>query len=350
MKIVKYLFFLALIAIIGASVYYGTKEGVYDVSASKELSTPVALIFEKANDLKQWPVWGPWSKNDPDMKVVFSAITKGEGASYSWESEVEGDGSLTTDSLEINTKIDQTIIFKTPFGESKSHVYWNFSETESGGTAVTWGMKGEHSFLEKIMLSSMDPPFEEQLKYMFEEGLDAIDKLVEKEMSAYSIAVEGIKEYGGSYYLYTTTASTMAEMGERMATMLGKVYGFAQKNNITITGMPFTIYNEWDAQNGTAIYSTALPVNERIIITEGDVLCGYRDPGTALKIVLKGNYTYLSEAYQRGDTYIAAHQLVRDASLDFFEIYATDPGEFPNPADWITEIYIPVIRDLRPQN
>ena len=25
-----------------------------------------------------------------------------------------------------------------------------------------------------------------------------------------------------------------------------------------------------------------------------------------------------------------------------FEIYTTDPGNYPNPADWITEIYIPI--------
>ena len=30
-----------------------------------------------------------------------------------------------------------------------------------------------------------------------------------------------------------------------------------------------------------------------------------------------------------------------------FEIYSNDPGDHPNPADWTTEIYLPVFKDLR---
>ncbi len=350
MKILKYLFFLVLIALIGASVYFGTKDGSFDVAVSKDMAAPAALVFEKANNLKQWPVWGPWANNDPDMKVVFSDITEGKGASYSWESEVEGDGTLTTDGLEVNKSIDQSIVFNTPIGDSKSHVYWRFAPTEKGGTMVTWGMKGEQSFMEKVFMAFMDTPFEAALTQMFEEGLDNIDSITQKEMKEYTITIDGVKEHGGGYYLYTTTASKISEMGERMGMMLGKVYGFAQNNNITMTGMPFTIYNQWDDLNGTAIYSASIPVGERIIVTEGEVLCGYMEPLTALKIVLKGNYTHLSEAYDRANAYIVEHHLIRDPGHPFFEVYANDPGEFPNPADWITEIYIPVYRDLRAEN
>ena len=350
MKIIKYLLFLFLIVVIGASVYFGTKDGSFDVATTKEMAAPPSMVFKKVNDLKQWPIWGPWTKNDPEMKTVFTEITKGEGASYSWKSEVEGDGTLTTDSLVINEKINQSIVFNTPIGDSESQVYWQFIPTEAGGTQVTWGMKGEQSFLEKVFMSFMEPPFEQSLKQMFEEGLNTMDQLLVKEMNAYEVTVEGIKEYGGGYYLYTTTASTMTEMSERMGVMLGKVYGFATENNITMTGMPFTIYNRWDKLNGTAIYSSAIPVSERIIITEGDVLCGYMEPHTALKTVLKGNYTHLPDAYDKAESYIMENNLIRDPGHNFFEVYANDPGEVPNPAEWVTEIYIPVYRDLRSNN
>lgn len=347
MKALKYLLFLVLIAIIGASVYFGTKDGSYDISVTKEMPVPAPMIYNKVNDLKQWPVWGPWSKNDPDMKVVFSDKTKGEGASYSWESEVEGDGTLTTDSLVENEAINQTIVFNTPIGDSESTVYWDFSPTQNGTTKVVWGMKGEQSFLEKVFMSFMDPPFEVSLKQMFEEGLENMNEILQEEMKEYNIHIEGVTEYGGGYYLYTTAASKTSELSERMGRMMGKVVMFAMDNNISISGMPFTIYNEWDELNGTAIYSVGMPVNERIIINEGDVLCGYMEPLVALKTVLKGNYTHLQEAYDRANAYIIEHNLVKDPSHDFFEIYANDPGEVPNPADWLTEIYIPVYRDLR---
>lgn len=181
---------------------------------------------------------------------------------------------------------------------------------------------------------------------MFEKGLVRMESLVEETMNQYEIKVEGIKEFGGGFYLYTTAASKITELGDKMAGMMGKVADFAAQNNIVTTGMPFTIYSDWDVLNGNTIFSTALPIQERIIITEGDVLCGYMESLSALKITLKGNYSHLSEAYQKGETYIAQNRLVKDPSKQFFEIYANDPGDFPNPADWKTEIYIPIQREL----
>ena len=56
MKILKYLFFLLLIVIIGAAVYFGTKDGKFNVAATKTIEAPVDLIFEQVNDYKNWQV------------------------------------------------------------------------------------------------------------------------------------------------------------------------------------------------------------------------------------------------------------------------------------------------------
>ena len=74
------------------------------------------------------------------------------------------------------------------------------------------------------------------------------------------------------------------------------------------------------------------------------------EPHTSLKTVLKGNYTHLPDAYARAEAYIMENNLIRDPGHNFFEVYANDPGEVTNPAEWITEIYIPVYRDLRSNN
>ena len=74
--------------------------------------------------------------------------------------------------------------------------------------------------------------------------------------------MEGIKEHGGGYYMFTTAATKLGDIGSKMAPMMDKVSAFMQQNKIMIAGMPFTIYNDWDEVNGTVIFSTALPVNE----------------------------------------------------------------------------------------
>ncbi len=166
-------------------------------------------------------------------------------------------------------------------------------------------------------------------------------------MEKYTIEVEGIKDYGGGFYLYTTAASRMSDIGSKMAPMLGKVNAFMKQNNITKGGMPFTIFNERDEENSTVIFSAAIPIAERILITEGDVLCGYMEPMAAVKTVLSGNYTNLSEAYDKGKAYVAENNLIIDPAKKMFEVYANDPEDLPNPAEWRTEIYIPVFKDLR---
>ena len=88
--------------------------------------------------------------------------------------------------------------------------------------------------------------------------------------------------------------------------------------------------------------SNTIPVNEKILIT-GDqtILCDYIPKLKAFKVTLKGNYSNLKEAWQKALFYIFDENL-EQSDQDPFEIYTNDPGDFPNPADWITEIYIPI--------
>ncbi|MEM7186158.1 MAG: SRPBCC family protein [Bacteroidota bacterium] len=346
MKLLKYLFFLLLIVIIGGAVYFGTKDGAFDVSKTRTLKAPVSMLYNNVIDLKAWEVWGPWNVEDPDIQYTFADTTSGVGGNYSWSSEVMGDGSLKTIGLEENATIDQKITFQTPIGESTSDVYWRFTPSEDG-TEVTWGMKGEQSFLEKVFSAFQKEDFDSSIRNMYDQGLTNLEKVVQKEMEAFTIDVQGIKDYGGGYYLYSTVASAQADIGNKMGPLLGKVGAFMQQNNITKTGMPFTIYNEWDEENGTVIFSAAIPIAERLIVTEGDVLCGFMEPTSAVKTVLLGNYNNLPEAYTKAQAYVAQNNLVMDPGKKMFEVYANDPGDHPNPAEWRTEIYIPVFRDLR---
>lgn len=347
MKVLKYILFLFLVLIIGASVYYGTQDGNFTVIASKTIDAPASLVYNQVNDFKNWQYWGPWKEEDPQMEFIFSEITKGEGGAYSWESETQGNGKMETLRVIESDSIIQKIIFQTPIGESVSDVHWAFNAIDQKTTQVTWGMKGEHSFLEKIFMSFQEEDFKTTLKQMFDKGLTNIDTLVKKEMNKHSTTVEGLKDYGGGYYLFTTRATKINELSENMAPMLTRVATFMEQNAISQSGMPFTIYNQWDEENGTAIYSTAIPVSERIVITEGDVLCGFMEPLTAVKTILKGNYEYLSIAHGEAMKYIKENNLLQDPTHPMFEVYSNDPGNFPNPADWVTEIYYPVFKDLR---
>lgn len=347
MKILKYLLFLILIVIIGGAIFFATKNGSFDVAESKVIEAPVEVIYNNIQDFENWQEWGPWMKIDTNIVINYAEKTKGEGASYSWRSDHDevGSGSMKTIKVIPNKELDQKIVFNTPFGDSESEVYWLFEEAETRGqTKVTWGMKGEQTFMEKVFMYFQEKDMESGISEMFQSGLSNLEKVIIEEMESYLIRVDGITQYGGGYYLYNTTSSKQNEIGDKMASMLGLVITFMEQNNLNISGMPFTIYNEIDDLNKTVIFSTGIPVKERIITPKGSpVICGFMKPMTVLKTTLKGKYDYLPKAYDKAKEYITEKRLQIDLSANMFEVYSNDPGEFPNPADWITEIYIPIV-------
>jgi|TARA_R110002020_G_scaffold63136_1_gene168364 effector-binding domain-containing protein len=345
MKILKYLFFLLLIVVIGGAIYFATKDGSFDVAETKTIDAPAEVIYNNVKDFKNWEDWGPWMSEDPDMEITYAEKTEGEGASYSWTSDVMGDGAMRNTKVIPNKEIEQIIVFNTPLGDSESDVYWKFEEGEAAGTTdVTWGMKGEQSFLEKVFMSFQSEDFETTLRTMYGNGLTNLDKVVTETMKVFSVNVDGLAQHGGGYYMYNTTSAKQSDIGMKMGDMMGQVMGFMQANNIQTAGMPFTIYNNIDDNNGSVIFSACIPVRDRVITPEGStVVCGFMEPVTALKTTLKGNYDNLSAAYTKAQEYMAQNNLTPHPTANMFEVYVTDPGDIPNPANYVTEVYIPVL-------
>ena len=98
----------------------------------------------------------------------------------------------------------------------------------------------------------------------FERGLEKMDSLLTKKINSYEVAIEGIKEYGGGFYLYKTTNATDDNISMKMAEQYGGIGTYMAQNQISMNGMPLTVYLEMDQENGTVIMSNGIPVNEKI--------------------------------------------------------------------------------------
>lgn len=340
MKIIKYLLFLLLIAIIAGSIYVATKDGDYRIEESRIINAPTPLLFNEVNDFSNWTSWSPW-RND-DVTVSLSDQTKGEGAAMSWESNDMRDGTITTKEVLPFASIQQVINLQISIGESNSEVYWNF-EPAANGTKVTWGLEGTQSFKEKLAFILQDEDLIAIFKPKLEEGLGDLEEEVIRKMEEYSINVDGVTEHGGAYYMYSTTATRINEVSQRAAEMIQQVSIYMEKNNISISGKPFVLYNQRDEQNGTTIFSAAVPTSSQMITPAGSpVLAGHLPPQRAVKTTLKGNRKNALEAWEKTYNYINQNDLQVDPEGSPFEVYITNPAEEENPAMLITEIYIPV--------
>lgn len=341
MKILKYLFFLILLIIIGSAIYFGTKDGSYDVQDSITIPAAPEIVFNKVNDFKSWESWSPWKKDDSNIVFNYAERTSGEGASFSWEGK--NSGSITTNKVIPNKEIYQNINFESSVGKRQSEMYWGFEDL-GDSTKVTWGTKGEHSLVDKFFHSIRESDFVATIHEMNKHGLKNISEEVIADMQKYSINVDGVTQYGGGYYMYTTTVAREQEVDEKSMTMMNVVKDFITRNKLSISGIPFILYNEKDLVNNTVIFSACFPISEKVITPEGSpVVCGFMEPVSAVKVSLKGDFKHLPEALQKGLDYIRLEGLEADMSRKVFEVYATDPEVEPNPANWVTEVYIPII-------
>ncbi|SDS04223.1 GyrI-like domain-containing protein [Gramella sp. MAR_2010_147] len=350
MKIFKYLLFLSLIFIIGASIYIATKDGKFQVERTLMMEAPREIIFNEVNDFTTWKNWEPWSQETDDMIINYGEKTTGEGASYSWQSEKMGDGKMRTINAKPHSSLQQELTFITPFGESTSEVYWEF-EPQGDSTLVKWGMMGEQTFMEKAAFIFQDESLAEMMQPMFSKGLNNLQEEITVKMNSYTINIDGITQHGGGYYMYITTASKISQVSDRMEKMVTEVGNFMATNNIEQVGKPFILYNEWNEDQGTAIYSAAyFTPSEVVTTTESSILNGFMPNQRTLKTTLKGDYKNLKEAWDSSYAYLQKNGLKAAENAKAFEVYITGPKDNANPAEWITNIYIPLEQVIENRN
>lgn len=339
MKFIKFLLFLVLIVAIGGALFFATQDGSYQIESTREINAPKEVVYDIVNDYKTWEHWGPWKKEEPTMVFNYADKTSGVGGSYSWQGDM--DGSMKTTAAIPHTSITQEMTLQTPGGERKPEVYWNLATNDKLGTAVTWGIKGEHTLMDKVYYAFSGDDFEGAMKEMYDKGLEGLEEAARKEIGKYTINVDGLTQYSASFYLYRTTSAKAKMVPDIMSQNYEGIESFMSDNNIAVSGMPFTIYNE-TFDNGDVIMTNALPVREKIIVAgDANVFSGYMPTVTAVKITLRGNYINLGEAWATALQYVAQKGYIQSQEKPF-EVYVTDPADHPNPADWITEIYVPI--------
>ncbi len=337
MKLIKRIFLVLLILIVVGAIYLATLDGKFNVERSRVIPAQPEVVFDELNDFRNWKEWGPWYEMDSTIVATYPKNTVGVGASYSW-TDMKGGGAMKTIAIEKPNKIDQEVTFNTPMGDMKSNIVWRM-EKVAKGTKVTWGMKGELGFFYRMAASSM----EEEIGPMEERGLELLDSVIQNKMKVFSVKSHGIIEYSGGYYLYNTTSSKIQDMNAKFQPMMHKIQNYVTANNIRVSGSPFTIYHKFDQNNGTTMFSVCFPITEKLITNNSDILVNYLNNGAYLKTILTGSYDHSKTAWENAYQEIEGMvDYVADDNGEPFEIYVNNPENTPNPANLITEIYIPV--------
>ncbi|WP_179348228.1 SRPBCC family protein [Winogradskyella pacifica] len=338
MKAFKSLLLLLLILVIGVSIYIAVQPNSYEVTRTRTIKAPASVIYNTVVDFKTWDSWRSWIEINPEIVVTLGDTTKGVGGSYTWNEDGD-EGYMSTTGANPNTSITQEMQFAR---YPKSDVNWDFKANEDGTTDVTWTISGDNLPFGFKMWSAFSGGMEQQVGPEYERSLELLDSVVEADMKVYTINVEGITQHSGGYYLYNTTSTKFNDFDEKSKTMLGEVGAYAITHNISMAGKPFILYNKWDAENDAIIFSACIPTNSKILSDESEILTGQLESFRTVKTVLEGDFSNMKEAWDATLNYIATNNLEVVEGGPMIQTYLTLPENYPNPADWRTEIYLAV--------
>ena len=167
----KKLLLLLAAAVLAFLGYVAMQPVIGTVTRSAVIAAPASAIFANVNDFHKWEAWSPWAKIDPNAKSAYEGPAAGTGAVFGWAGNSEvGKGKMTIVESKPNDHISIKLDFEEPF-LSTSVADFTF-KPEGNGTRVTWEMRGERSFMARIMCTLFQA--DKMVGDKFEKGLSSL--------------------------------------------------------------------------------------------------------------------------------------------------------------------------------
>jgi AraC family transcriptional regulator len=138
-------------------------------------------------------------------------------------------------------------------------------------------------------------------------------------------------------FLYMKKQVKPDEIATALASMLVPVFQYATANGIPFAGPPTARYVSFGP--GMVTIEAGLPVVGSVD-GEGEIMIGSLVGGEVVSTIHKGPYDTLNLAHEAVQAWMIGNG--EEASGAPWESYITDPGEVPDPAEWLTEIIHPL--------
>lgn len=146
----------------------------YAVERSVEIKAPAELVYAQVADLEIWQEWNPWNEMDPDMLIEYGDVSAGPGASYTWQSDVAGDGAMRIIEVDGMEHVRFELVFEG-YEDNPAYSSLYISDgPDNGTTTVRWTFEGNvgDSFFGRWMTVMVDkfvgPSYEKGLKSLKE--------------------------------------------------------------------------------------------------------------------------------------------------------------------------------------
>jgi len=334
---------LFILGFIAFSVFIATQDGGYTVQKSRIIPLSKTTLYQYVNNFKNWQDWGSWVDEDPKMKFIFSDISSGVGSQYEWEGKNE-DGLIKN----IFESENDSIVYSISTSTGKLNSFISFKEVK-GGTLITWSSSGTLDFKGKCN-SLLYGSKQNELETVYTKSLEKLEKVLTKEIATYNIEIEGVVQIDSLFYLQKKSDSKITDYYIKLGKLMPEILNFTVANKMPQKGKPFTIFDKYELNNNRMLFSVCIPLKEEIYTTaQSEYTAGKLESHSALKIILKGDYSHSKKAWEKGFNYIIKNKLEEVKDGIYREVYITSSLDSRKPSSYITEVYIPVKPTIIPK-
>jgi uncharacterized protein YndB with AHSA1/START domain len=123
-----------LLALIGFLLPAGFK-----VQRSMDISAPADTVYTLLATPTEWKRWSVWTQRDPAMAIEYAGAASGAGATWSWRSKTEGNGTMTFVEADAGRRLTYRLAFPD-FGMQSSGLL--LVEPAGSAVRVTWTNEG----------------------------------------------------------------------------------------------------------------------------------------------------------------------------------------------------------------
>ncbi len=114
----------------------------YATSRTVQIQAPAEAIFPLIAELRNWPQWEPFLRDDPGSVTTYGGLTTGVGASQSWTGG-QNRGRLTFTVFEPQVGIEYDLVFTNGEHDSPGHSWMRLAPQTDGSVTLEWGIRGE---------------------------------------------------------------------------------------------------------------------------------------------------------------------------------------------------------------
>lgn len=355
------IFLLVLLLVVAALAGYGfTLPEQTTISRSTLINASPEQVFVELNSFQNFNQWSPWHAEMPADEYGYEGPPAGVGATMTWSGGDSGEGRQTiiesVPNEKVRTKLDFGIM-GTP------HATFTLAP-EGEATMVTWSLDAHYgnNILQRYVGAFFVEP---GLPRFYEKGLGSlkwfIEARVQEERTAAAAALEAamsdaqalapqvmpgappeIVTLDPRAIAYISSEADMTKAGDAgraLAEAFAQIGGVVASAEIELAGAPLSVTRAFDP-DGKWVFDAAFPVAALPVAApadSGDVAFGKTPGGRAVRIVHKGPYETLADAYTAAKTFADSEGV--SLSETAIEEYVSDPEEMPE-AELLTNVYI----------